>query len=247
MKAVITGAGSGLGAEFARQLEKSGWHTVLSARSEDRLKDIASELKNAEIFPCDLSKEEDCKALFEKHSDADLIINNAGVGVFGIFSENSLNDELAMLDVNIRGLHILTKLYINEFVKKDKGCVVNVASSASFFPGPLFSAYYASKAYVFRLTEGIYQELKKSGSNVKISLLCPGPVDTEFNKKMGVQAGFGAKSPEFVVRIALKNMGKRIIVPGFFIKCTRFFSKLMPDRLSAKINYKLQMGKMKNV
>lgn len=243
MKAVITGASSGIGEEFARQLNKKGYTVVLAARRLDRLEKLKSELSDAEVFCCDLARAFECRALFEAHKDADLLVNNAGFGVFGEFSETDLDRELSMLDVNVRALHILTKLYLAEFLKRDSGTILNVASTAAFFPGPVFSSYYASKAYVYRLSEAIFEELKRRKSNVKISVLCPGPVRTEFNDVAGVKFGIGSVSAEYAARIALKNLGKRVIVPGFGIKCTRVLSKLVPDRLSAKITYRLQKAK----
>ena len=244
MKAVVTGASSGIGAELAKGLSNLGYFVVLVARRRERLESLRAELKDAEVYCADLSDENECIRLFERHKDASLIVNNAGIGVFGEFCETELETELDMLNLNIRSVHILTKLFLKEFLRRDEGIILNVASSAAFFPGPVFSSYYASKSYVYRLSEGIYEELKSRGSNVKISVLCPGPVKTEFNKAMGIKDGFGAKSAEFVADAALKNLGKRIIVPGFFTKCTRLFSKLIPDRLSAKINCKLQKNKI---
>lgn len=245
MKAVITGASSGIGEEFARQLDKAGYTVVLAARRKDRLEKLAAELKCAVVYCCDLSDANECKALFETHKDADLLINNAGFGVFGDFCVSDLERELEMIDVNVRALHILTKLYIGEFVKRDSGSVLNVASSAAFFPGPLFSSYYASKSYVYRLSEAIYEELKKKKSNVKISVLCPGPVRTEFNDVAGVKFGISSISAEYAARTALKKLGKRVIVPGVGIKFTRVLSKFVPDRLTAKVTYRLQKAKIK--
>lgn len=243
MKAVVTGASSGIGEEFARQLKAKGYTVVLAARRRERLEKLKTELGDAEIFCCDLGNPSECAALFEAHKDADLLVNNAGFGVFGEFADADLDRELAMLDVNVRALHILTKLYLKEFVKHDNGTILNVASTAAFFPGPVFSSYYASKAYVYRLSEAIFEELKHKKSNVKISVLCPGPVRTEFNDVAGVKFGIGSVSAEYAARIALENLGKRVIVPGFGIKCTRVLSKFVPDRISAKITYRLQKAK----
>ncbi len=246
MKALITGASSGLGREFALQLDKMNIETVLVARREDRLKELAAQLKNrAEIFAIDLSQEDAPKKVFEKFPDVDIVINNAGFGVFGGFTEASAEKEAEMIKVNITALHMLTKLYLTKLKKKNRGYILNVASTAAFFPGPLFSSYYASKAYVLRLTTAIWQELKSEKSKVKISVLCPGPVDTEFNEVAGVRFGIGALSAQKVVKIAIKGMlrGKRVIVPGAMIKCTRVLSKLMPERVSAKFVRRIQKSK----
>ena len=241
--AVITGAGSGIGKAFAVKLSQDGYKTILAGRNKDNLERLSKELENSEIFCSDLEILQNCINLFEAYPDADIVINCAGCGVFGNFFDTSLESELSMLDINIRAVHIITKLYLKHFLMHDKGCILNVASSAAFFPGPLFSSYYASKSYVYRLTTSIYEELKHEKSNVKISVLCPGPVDTVFNQKAGVKKGTGAVTPEFVVNCAMKNLGKRVIVPGFGIKYTRFFSKLIPESITAKINYILQKKK----
>ena len=108
------------------------------------------------------------------------MLNNAGFGAFGEFNSTSLEKELDMINVNIKAVHILTKLFLKDFIKKDKGYILNVASIAAFQAGPLMATYYSSKAYVLRLTLSIYEELRRLKSNVKVSVLCPGPVDTNF-------------------------------------------------------------------
>ena len=229
MKALITGASSGIGKEIAINLSNMGIETVLVARREDRLRELADSLK-----------------LFGLASDIDILINNAGFGVFGEFDKAPLDRELELISVNITALHTLTKLYLTEFKKKNSGYILNVSSLASFFPGPIFASYYASKAYVMRLSGAIYQELKKAKSNVKISCLCPGPVSTEFGKVAGVKfLGIGMNAAK-VAKIAVKGMfkGKRIIVPGFLMKVCRLLSKVLPERLSAKVVMLIQSAKV---
>ena len=174
-----------------------------------------------------------------------MIINCAGSGVTGEFWNTDMEAELSMLDINIRALHVLTRLFTEAFVTRGSGCVLNVSSSAAFFPGPLFASYYASKSYVYRLTTSVHDELRHKRSNVKVSVLCPGPVDTEFNSKAGVKAGKGAVSAEFIAEKALRNLGKRVIIPGFGIKCTKVLADVFPERLMSVINYKLQINKRK--
>ncbi len=248
MKALITGASSGIGLEFARQLKNRGYKLILVARRKERLEELEKQLNvKCEIVSADLSVEENCKILFERYPDIDVLINNAGFGVFGNFTESDLDKELEMIDLNIKAVHILTKLYIREFKKKNKGYILNVASSAAFFPGPLFAGYYASKSYVYKLSSAIYEELKKEKSNIRICTLCPGPVDTEFNDVAGVQFSIRAATAEYVAEVGLENLfkGKRIAVPTFTIKLTRFFSKLTPDYILAKITYLIQKSKVK--
>ena len=123
-----------------------------------------------------------------------MLVNNAGFGVFGEFTSTDINIELNMLDVNIRAVHMLTKFYLKDMVKKDKGIILNVASSASFMAGPLLSSYYSSKSYVYRLSLAINEELRRRKSKVQISVLCPGPVNTNFNNRAGVSFGVKALS-----------------------------------------------------
>ncbi len=247
MKALITGASSGIGKEIAIKLSNMGIETVLVARREDRLKELQRKLKTTStIISLDLSKPGEAQKLFSLASDIDILINNAGFGVFGEFDKTPLDRELDLISVNITAIHVLTKLYLNEFKKKNSGYILNVSSLASFFPGPIFSSYYASKAYVMRLSSAIYQELKKEKSAVKISCLCPGPVSTEFGSVAGVKfLGIGMRADK-TAEIALKGMfkGKRIIVPGLLMKLCRLISKIIPERLSAKAVMLIQSAKV---
>ena len=177
--------------------------------------------------------------------DIDILINNAGFGAFGNFIETDLDKEISLINTNITAVHILTKLYLKDMVKKNRGHIVNVASIAGFMPGPLMESYYASKAYVIRLTEGIRAELKKAKSNVKLSLLCPGPVDTNFNKVAGVKFNLHSLSSEKVAKYAIKKMlkGKFMIVPGIHIKILRILSKISPNNITSKCVYLMQERK----
>ena len=150
-----------------------------------------------------------------------------------------------MIQVNIKAVHILTKLFLQDMVKKEEGYILNVASIAGFMPGPLMATYYASKAYVVRLSQGIAQELKKKKSNVSISVLCPGPVDTNFNQRANVKFNLKSKTSQQVAEYAVKKMfqKKRIILPGFSIKLARIGAKLAPDSLVAKICMRMQEKK----
>ena len=174
MRALITGASSGIGRDMARELDKMGYDLILVARDINRLQEVKNSLKgNVEVIQMDLEIEENCKRLYGQAKDIDILINNAGFGTFGGFTETDLDKELSLIDTNIKAVHILTKLYLKDMVERDSGHILNVASNAGFMPGPLMCAYYASKAYVVRLSEGIREELKKKKSRVKISLLCP--------------------------------------------------------------------------
>lgn len=248
LKALITGASSGIGREIARLLAARGYELVIAARREDRLE----ELKKTLGVPCkiactDLSVRTEAERLFEENRDVDILVNNAGFGVFGAFDETPLSRECKMLDVNILALHILMKLYLAEFKKRGSGRILNVSSSASFFPGPMFSSYYASKAYVTRLSLAVREELRREKSPVTVSVLCPGPVRTEFNDVAGVKFGIGSVSPQYAARTAVDGMfkGKGIITPSLATGFTRFISKLVPDSLAARVVYVLQKKKEK--
>ena len=184
MKALVTGASSGIGRDMARSLSRRGADLILVARRVDRLEQLKAELDtNVQVIGADLSQSQACFDLYDqiKNQGVDIVINNAGFGLFGAFDQTDLERELEMIDTNIRAVHILTKLFLRDFVKKDHGYLLNVASSAAFLPGPLLSTYYATKSYVLRLTEAVYEELRRRESHVGISVLCPGPVQTEFN------------------------------------------------------------------
>ena len=214
MIALITGASNGLGADFAKELSKEGYDLVLVARSKEKLEKLAKELKtNVEIEVMDVSVKENVYKLYNKYKGKiDLLINNAGFGAFGKFTETGLDNELNMIDLNIVTYHILTKLFLQEFVKKDRGQILYVASSAAFEPGPLMSTYYATKSYVYNLSMGIYEELRHDKSNVKIHILCPGPVDTGFNARAHVKFGVKSLQSKDVVKYTLKCMKKNIIL-----------------------------------
>ena len=250
MKAIITGASSGLGKEFAKQLSKKGYDLVLVARRKERLRELKDELDtNIEIVTLDLSFPTNCVKLFKKYKkeNIDILINNAGFGVFGNFDQTPLDRELELIDINIVAVHTLTKLFLQKFKKENKGYILNVASSAAFQPGPLMSTYYASKSYVYNLTCAIYEELKKEKSNVHISTLCPGPVNTEFNDVAGVNFSMKSLSSNYVTSYALKKMfkNKLVIIPGFVNKLGALGSKILPLKFVLKVDYNIQKKKEK--
>ena len=251
-KALVTGASSGIGKDIAIYLSKLGYDLILVARREEKLLEIKDMLKtNVKTICLDLTVEENCYKLYEltKKYNVDILINNAGFGDFGKFYETDIDKELNMINLNIKALHILTKLYIKDMVNKNNGYILNVGSMASFAPGPLMSTYYATKSYVLRLTEGISKELKYSNSNVKISVLCPGPVDTEFNRVANVNFSIKPLSSEFVAKYAVDKLldGKCIIIPGVMMKLGHFFSRFLSDNALAYIMYRNQKNKTKKV
>ena len=250
MKALITGASSGIGRDMARVLAKKGYNLILVARDEQKLKELAEELSKedkieTQVISMDLSIEQNCIDLHKSVKDVDILINNAGFGDCGNFTHTNLNKELIMIKTNIIAYHILTKLYLVDMKAKNSGKILNVASIAGFMPGPLMATYYSSKAYVVRLSEAIREELRRKNSNVKLSILCPGPVNTNFNNVADVNFKAKSLSSEYVAQYAVNEMlkGKFYIVPGAQIKCLRFIAKIVPNNIIAKFAYKVQERK----
>lgn len=247
MRALITGASSGIGRDIAINLSKKGYDLILVARDLEKLNEVKAKLHtNVEVVSMDVSKAENCKELHEKYQDIDILVNNAGFGDCGYFTKTSLDKELKMIDTNIVAYHVLTKLYLQDMTQRNSGKILNVASIAGFMPGPLMATYYSTKAYVVRLSEAIREELKKENSKVQISILCPGPVNTNFNKVADVQFALKGLSSEYVAKYTIDKLfkGKFYIVPGWKIKLARFGSKIAPNNLVAKICYNMQRRKI---
>lgn len=250
MKALITGASSGIGRNMAIILSEMGYDIILVARSEDKLNELKEEIStNCIVIATDLSVEQNCFDLYEKtkNENIDILINNAGYGIHGYFKDCPLENDLNMIDLNIKSVQILTKLFLSDFINKDSGRILNVSSSAGLtIGGPLFASYYATKAYVSSLTRGIYGELKATGSKVTISHLCPGPVDTGFNKRAGISK-FSSKplDSRYVAEYGIKKMlkGKLTIIPGAKMKIAMFFSKFVGEKLMLRILMSFQKGK----
>ncbi len=247
MKVLITGASNGLGADFARDLANRGYDLVLVARNKEKLNNLKNELKTkVEIEEMDLSIEENVYKLYNKYEGKiGILINNAGFGTFGEFNDIELDTELNMIDLNIKAVHILTKLFLNDFVKRDYGRILNVASLAAFEPGPLMATYYATKSYVYNLTMAIYEELRRKKSNVKVSVLCPGPTNTGFNDRANVKFGVRALKSPYVVKYTIDKMfkNKLIIIPSFRMKFAVFANRIVSRKFMIKIIYKIQKSK----
>ena len=250
MKALVTGASSGIGRDMARELIKKGYDLVLVSRDEDKLKKLKEELEEnkteIEVIAMDLSVEENCKELHKKVDNIDILINNAGFGDCGNFTKTSLEKEISMIKTNVIAYHILTKLYLIDMKARNSGKILNVASIAGFMPGPLMSTYYATKGYVVRLSEGIREELKKEKSNVRISILCPGPVNTNFNNVANVKFHMREANSENVAKYAIRKMerGKFYIVPGLDVKLAKIGAKIFPAPFISKITYMIQKRKL---
>lgn len=248
MKALITGASSGMGRDMAKILSQKGYDLILVVRDEKKLEEVKKQLKTeTKIVVMDISNEENCKKIYEENKDIDILINNAGFGDCGHFEETSLDKDIQMIHTNIIAYHILTKLYLKEMIKKDSGKILNVASIAGFMPGPLMTTYYSTKNYVVRFSESIREELRRKKSKVQISILCPGPVDTNFNKVADVEFALKGLSSEYVAKYAINKFlkGKFYIVPGWKIKLARIGAKLAPASFVAKISYNMQKRKIR--
>ena len=250
MKALITGASSGIGREMAYYLASLNYDLILVARREDRLKEIKEKVKtNVKIIPLDLEKEENVFKLYNltKKENIDMLINNAGFGLFGFTDKTDLKREIEMINLNVKALHILTKLFLVDFVKRDSGYILNVGSSAGFLAGPKLNTYYTTKNYVVKYSMAIYEELKHENSNVHISVLCPGPVNTEFNKVAGGHFNVESEQAKKVAKLAVdKTLKKKlIIVPGIGVKLALFLNRFLPYKLSMKFVYMVQDRKIK--
>lgn len=254
MWAVITGASSGIGKDMAIYLGSKGYNLILTSSPKSRknlrmLKDKLSKIVRVEIISLDLADEKSPFKLYNfcKSKNVQVLINNAGFGVFGAFDKSSLERELDLINVNIKALHILTKLFLKDFKSKNSGYILNVSSSAGFMTGPLLSSYYASKNYVLRLSLAIKEELRRENSNVHISVLCPGPVDTNFNNVAGVSFSVKPLTSEYVSHYAIDMMfnHKTIIIPSLSMKLGIFATRFVPYELLSRITYDIQKSKLK--
>jgi len=249
MKALVTGASSGMGRDMAKYLLNLGYDIIAVAKNKEKLGIEFKEYKDkVKTYAYDLTKEDECIKLYEevKKENIDILINNAGFGDSGNFIETNLDKEMEMIDLNIKAYHILTKLFLKDFVKRDYGRILNVASMAGFMPGPYMATYYATKAYIANLTLGIIRELKNDNSKVKVSLFCPGPVNTNFNNVADVKFNIGSLSSEYASKYAIDNMfrNKGIIVPPN-MKLNKFLVKITPVSLITYINSYIQERKIK--
>lgn len=250
MKALVTGASSGIGKEIAIYLDKLGYEVILVARNKEKLESVAKTLiHKPKIIVMDLQQVEDIKSLYVlvKNDDIDILVNNAGFGLCGNFTDIELSKELEMIDINIKAVHILTKLFLKDMKRKNRGYILNVASSAAFESGPLMATYYSTKSYIYRLTEAINYELKKEKVNVHVSCLCPGPVDTNFNNVANVKFSVKPLKADYVAKYAVDKMlnNKMLIIPGLKMKLAKFFGRFLSDKALMRITYRIQRRKIK--
>jgi hypothetical protein len=241
---VITGASAGIGAELARVFARNGHRLALVARREDRLRALADEIGMAGadrplVIVADLQRSEATveigAALAAQGYEPQYMINNAGFGLVGSAASLDRAEQLAMIDLNIRMLTDLSLAFIDSLARHHGG-ILNVGSMAGFLPGPGMTVYYATKAYVLSFSEALHNELKRRG--VRVSVLCPGPVPTEFAERAGIKGGslgpsFLTQSAEDMAEQGYRGLmrGQRTIVPGFLNKLIVLLIKFTPRGL----------------
>lgn len=249
MYSLITGASSGIGRAMAIELAKRGSDLILVARRETELKALKDQITqqynvDVVIKVKDISKIENCKRLYSEVLSYQpyFVINNAGFGRVGLFSEIDLDTELSMIDTNIVAVQVLTKLFVNSMTD---GVILNVSSIAGMLPTPLMATYAATKSYVLNFSRAINQELKISKSKLRVISLNPGPVITEFGKVAQTTQKMQGMSAERCAKIAIKGLLKRksVIVPGFMMKVMRFLVKFLPIGIVMPVAYKIQNKK----
>ena len=249
MTALVTGASSGIGREIALKLAEKGVRLIVSGRNEEKLEELRSEIgaNRVKIITADISKKSECFRLYEEASkyNVNILVNNAGFGLFGRFCTSDLERELEMIDVNIRAVHILTKLFLKDFDDKNKGYILNVASAAGFMAGPLMATYYATKNYVVKLTQAIREEMRVKGSDVYVGAFCPGPVKTPFNDVAGVDFGLRGITAEQAAECAVNGMfaRKSVIIPTLKMQAAVYGSRIVPDNALAAVTYNIQTKK----
>lgn len=250
MKALVTGASSGIGREMAIYLGELGCDLILVDKDKKGLEEVGSLIKTkVNLVVIDLSDEKRMMELYmiTKNSCVDFLINNAGYGLFGDYNSVNIKDELNMIELNVKAVHFLTRMFLKDMIKKDKGYILNVASSAGLLRGgPLMSTYYATKGYVVDFTLGISEELRRNKSKVRVGVLCPGPVSTNFNKVAGVKFNISSLDARYVARYAIDSFirdKKLVIIPGFKVKMGVFFSRFVSMKRLLKITYNIQRKK----
>lgn len=270
--AVITGAGSGIGEEFAVQLWDMGYSVILIGRTEEKLTAVRKKLIKRErvyerrngsrrdpsseivIMAKDLSDLTSTEAVIRDigaimHDDnvPAVLVNSAGYGVVGEFTDIGIDVQETMVDVNVKALMLITYRMIGMMEKAGGGRILNVASSAGLFPGgPYMSVYYATKSFVVSFTNGVRRELMERKSPVRISALCPGPVNTPFNNRAGVRNALHGISPARCVKAAIKGMKRdtAVIIPEISIRFAALGARILPDRVMIPIVAHQQKKKM---
>lgn len=245
---LITGVSGGIGKELADRFAKGGHNIVLVARSESEIVELAQGYQKkygiqTTVIAKDVAAAGVPKEIFmelkEKGITVDYLVNNAGFGLFGTFLETDLELEVNMIDVNIKALTVMTKLFLPDMIKRGQGGVMNVASLVAFFPGPMMSVYYATKAYVLSFTEALANEL--SGTGVSVTALCPGLTSTGFVDRSGMSASKMLKGPIMEAgQVAEEGYqgflrGKPLIMPGARNRFIAFMPRLLPRIMMTRL------------
>lgn len=243
--ALITGASSGIGQEFAYALAQKGMNLVLVARSEKKLQQLASEIHNqygvnVEVISADLSAEKAGLYVYEqtqkKHLTVDMLINNAGFSTNGKFETISLMQDHQQVMLNVVSIVDLTHAFISNMLAKGEGAIINVGSTASFYPLAFQAVYAASKAFVLSFSEALWAEYRSRG--IKVLALCPGATDTDFFNTMGRDVKLKKDSPQEVVRIGLSALehNRHYVIPGLKNNIeSGLLPRLLPRSLVAKL------------
>ena len=258
--ALVTGASAGIGKALAERFASEGHDVVLVARREGRLREVGDGIEDAHgvaahVAPADLSTRAARDALYEEVSgrgvEVDYLVNNAGIGTQGRFTEIDLGRDLDLVELNVAAPTHLSKLFVRDMVERGGGGVLNVASTAAFQPGPYMSTYYASKAYELSFSQGLHEELREDG--VTVTVLCSGPVATEFQERAGMtdtpigQPGRGLiprAEPETVARVGYRGLadGEAVVVPGTANRLVRLAAKLLPSSVARKLAMRVNRG-----
>lgn len=258
--ALVTGASSGIGRELALLLSQRGYNLVLTARSEARLEELRTAILEQHgstgriVHPVvvDLSLPDGpdrlAARLAELAIEIELLVNNAGTGSFGPFADGDPDDYSSMIAVNVTSLTRLTRLLLPGMVSRHSGRILNVASVASFQPGPLMAVYYATKAYVLSFSEALSEELAESG--VTVTALCPGPTATEFHARAGIRQNGRLQSTTMSTSRAVAESGirallsgRRVVVTGALYRLLTFSVRLLPRRMVARAVLRMQRSR----
>jgi uncharacterized protein len=248
--ALVTGASSGLGVDFAKELAQRGANLVLVARRQDRLEQVRAEIEAAhsvevKIVVADLAAPDAADALYDQIKamgiEIDVLVNNAGLGLYGTFVEIEWAREKSMLELDIITLTHLTKLFVRDMVRRGRGYILQVASIGAYQPSPLYATYAAAKSYVLNFSLALDYELR--GTGVRVAVVCPGVVRTEFHQVSGqdptLYTRLAMMDSPTVARIAIRGLlnGRSQIVPGLLNTLTALSTRLVPRRVAAAFAY----------
>jgi short-subunit dehydrogenase len=252
--AMITGASTGIGREYAYLCAQEGYDVVLVARAEAKLQALASDIREktgrqAYVFARDLSKPMAATELFNDvvctKIDVNVLINNAGFGLVGKFWELDANEQMEMVQLNMNALTMLSRHFLPSMIAQGRGMILNVASTAAFQPGPLMAVYFATKAYVVSLSEALHNEAKDFG--VQVTCLCPGPTATEFDKRAKMTNSnlfkegnvMDARTVAQIGWTAMKA-GKPLVIAGRKNALMAFMTRFVPMHFTARMARKFQ-------